>query len=150
MRKTVIDPTAGNELVADSDVVSETAYSRGVAVDFDGYKRVFLSGVTPVDTATDSIEAQTREVLETIRALLEQQGGEMNDVVRIRTYVQDVMDDEFETIHEVRGEFFDREHLPASALLEIGSIVRGNIEIEIEAVVPDSEWEVEHVPAPPS
>ncbi|WP_440767244.1 RidA family protein [Natronorubrum sp. DTA7] len=74
----------------------------------------------------------------------------MNDVVRIRTYVQDVMDDEFETIREVRGEFFDREHLPASALLEIGSIVRGNIEIEIEAVVPDSEWEVEHVSAPSS
>lgn len=140
MRKTIIDPDAGNELLEESDAVDETAYSRGVAVEFDGYTRVFLSGVTPVESASDSIEAQTREVLETIRSLLAQQGGEMNDVVRIRAYVQDVVEAEFETIHAVRGEFFDREHLPASALLEI----------EIEAIVPDSGWEVDHVSAPRS
>lgn len=150
MRKTIIDPDAGNELLTDSDVVSETAYSRGVAVEFDGYTRVFLSGVTPVETASDSIEAQTREVLETIQALLEQQGGEMTNVVRIRVFVQDVMEEEFETIHAVRGEFFEREHHPASALLEIGSIVRGNVEIEIEAVIPDTEWSVDHAPSPVS
>lgn len=148
MRKTIIDPAAGNELVADSETVDETAYSRGVAVDLDGYKRVFLSGITPVEHATGSIEAQTREVLETIEALLEQQGGEMNDVVRIRVYVQDVMEEEFETIHEVRNEFFESDHLPSSALLQIDSIVRGNIEIEIEAIVPDEGWEIDHAENP--
>ena len=144
MRKTILDPEAGDELLEDADV-DGTAYSRGVAVELDGYTRVFLSGVTPVEAADGSVEAQTREVLETIQSLLADRDGTMRDVVRIRVYVEDVSEPEFETIHRVRGEFFDREHLPASALIEVEGIVRGDVEIEIEAIVPEDGWDVEHV-----
>lgn len=142
MHKTVIDPTAGNELVEDTDI-SETAYSRGVVIDYEDYKRVYLSGVTPVDAADSSIAAQTRDVLETIEGLLSECGGTMNDIVRVRIFVEDVIDEEFTTVHQVRGEFFSREHFPASTLIEIDSIVRGNIEIEAEAIVPAEEWTVD-------
>lgn len=145
MKKRILDPAAGNELVADSDVADETAYSRGVVVDHDGYKRVFVSGVTPVEAADGSIEAQTRDVLETIRGILESENGGMNDVVRVRIFVEDVVADEFSEVHKVRGEFFDREHFPASTLVEIDTLVRGNIEIEAEAIIPDDGWESEAV-----
>ncbi|RQG94831.1 RidA family protein [Natrarchaeobius chitinivorans] len=147
MKKTVIDPAAGNELVEDADSVDETAYSRGVVVDHDGYKRVYCSGVTPVETADDSVEEQTREVLEIIQDLLADQGGTMDDVVRVRIFVQDVVGDEFTTVHEVRGQFFDRDHFPASTLVQIDTLVRGNIEIEAEAIVPEDDWDVETIDA---
>lgn len=148
MHKTVIDPEAGNELVADAEDVEETAYSRGVVVDHDGYRRVFLSGVTPVETADGTVAEQTRDVLETIQTILEDQGGTMNDVVRVRVYVEDTVETEFSTVHAVRNEFFETEHFPASTLIEVDTIVRGNVEIEAEAVVPEDGWEVEAVEIP--
>lgn len=149
MDKTIIDPGAGNELVADAAVdVDETAYSRGVVVDHEGYKRVYLSGVTPVDAADGTVRAQTRDVLETVRDLLSGQGGTMDDIVRVRIFVEDTVAEEFATVHEVRGEFFDRAHFPASTLVEVDTIVRGNIEIETEAIIPADGWTVETVEDP--
>lgn len=145
MDKTILDPTAGNELVADTEGVEETAYSRGVVVDHEGYKRVYLSGITPVETADDSVGDQTREVLETVQNLLADHGGTMDDVVRVRIFVEDVVGDEFSTVHAVRGEFFDRDHFPASTLVEIDTLLRGNIEIEAEAIIPSDGWDVETV-----
>lgn len=145
MRKTVIDPEAGNELVADTDGVAETAYSRGVVVDHETHKRVYLSGMTPVETADADIGAQTREILENVEELLATHGGDIDDVVRVRIFVQDVMNEEFDTIHAVRGEFFDRDHFPASTLIQIDEIVRGNIEIETEALIPADGWDVDAI-----
>jgi enamine deaminase RidA (YjgF/YER057c/UK114 family) len=145
MKKRILDPAAGDELVANSDVTDETAYSRGVVVDLDGYKRVFVSGVTPVEAADDSVEAQTRDVLETIQRILESENGTMNDIVRVRIFVEDVVANEFSEVHKTRGEFFNRDHFPASTLVEIDTLVRGNIEIEAEAIIPDDGWESEAV-----
>lgn len=141
MEKTVLDPDAGNELVADADGVAETAYSRGVVVSRPGHDRVYLSGVTPVETVDDSVADQTREVLETVERFLASQGGSMTDVVRVRVFVEDAVDTDFGAVHAVRGEFFDREHFPASTLVEVDHLVRGQIEIEAEAIVPDDGWE---------
>lgn len=143
MKKTVIAPAAGNELVEDSDIVDRTAYSRGVVVDHADHKRVFLSGVTPVETADDATPAQVEEVLTLIRDKLADHGGTMNDVVRIRVLVEDIESENFERIHSVRNEFFDPEHHPASTLVEVSGIVRGDIEIEVEAIIPDDGWTTE-------
>lgn len=147
MRKTVIDPAAGNELVADAEV-EQTAYSRGVVIEHDGYKRVFLSGVTPVEAADGTVAEQTRDVLETIRALLDTQGGTMNDVVRVRIFLEDTVETDFDTVHAVRGEFFDPEHFPASTLVEVDRLVRGEVEIEAEALVPEDGWTADTEPSP--
>lgn len=143
MKKSVIDPEAGNELVADSDIAERTAYSRGVVVDHKTHKRVFMSGVTPVETADDDAPAQVREVLEFIQEKLNDHGGTMNDVVRIRVLVEDIENQNFEQIHKIRNKFFDPDHHPASTLVEVSKIVRGTIEIEVEAIVPDDGWSVE-------
>lgn len=148
MRKTVIDPDTGNELVADSDAVDETAYSRGVVVEHESHDRVYVSGVTPGERADVSVAEQTRIVLETIRDILTDQGGSMDDVVRVRIYVEDVVGTEFDRVHEVRNEFFDRAHRPASTLVEVDTILRGNIEIDAEAVIPADGWDVESTPDP--
>ena len=54
-------------------------------------------------------------------------------------YVDDVADEEFVTIHEVRDEFFDREHYPASTLVEVEALALDDllIEVDADAVIPD-------------
>jgi len=141
MEKTVLNPGAGNELVADVEGVSETAYSRGVVVSHPGHDRIYLSGVTPVETVDEPVPEQTREVLDTVERLLASQGGSMTDVVRVRVFVEDAVETDFGAVHAARGEFFDREHFPASTLVEVDHLVRGRIEIEAEAVVPEDGWE---------
>lgn len=141
MRKTVLNPDAGDELVADVEGVSETAYAGGVTVSYPGHDRVHVSGVTPTETVDESVAAQTREVLETIERLLESQDGSMDDVVRVRVFVEDTVDTDFGAVHAARGEFFDREQFPASTLVEVDQLLRGNVEIEADAVIPADGWE---------
>lgn len=145
MKKTILDPEAGDELVADLDGVDQTAYSRGVVVSHADHDRVYLSGVTPVETAEADIGAQTREVLDIIERYLEHLGGSMTDVVRVRVFVEDAVDDEFGDVHAARREYFGPEGFPASTLVEVDQLVRGRIEIEAEALVPDDGWETETV-----
>ena len=75
-----------------SSFESDIGYSRAV-VDGDW---VFVSGTTGFDYATmtlpEGIEEQARQCLETIRAVLEQAGSGLRDVVRIRYIVPHVPD----------------------------------------------------------
>lgn len=147
MKKTILDQDAGSDLFDDVD----TAYSRGVMVEAPGYKRLFLSGVTSTEEAFSgdyemTIYEQTRDALERIEAFLDDFGASMDDVVRVRVYVEDLAEEDFPEIHRARSEFFDREHYPASSLLEVEGVLLGRIEIECEVVVPtDGEWEVETI-----
>ena len=67
------------------------AYSPGLRVgDF-----VFVAGQTPVDPATgkiagDTIEEQTAQVLENIKAILEAGGATMADVVKSTVHLSDL------------------------------------------------------------
>ena len=147
MKKTILDPDAGSDLFDDID----TAYSRGVMVETPHYKRLFLSGVTSTEEAFSedyemTIYEQTRDALERIEAFLDDFGASMDDVVRVRVYVEDLEEPDFPEIHRARSEFFDPEHYPASSLLEVESVLLGRIEIECEVVVPtDGGWEVETI-----
>ncbi|WP_161631403.1 RidA family protein [Candidatus Halobonum tyrrellensis] len=150
MRKTVIDPGVGEQLDAfDDSEVDGLVHSNGVAVGMDGYTRVFLSGVVALDdeenvVGVGDVETQTRTVLETIESYLAELGGGMDDIVRVRVYVDSVADEEFVTVHEVRDEFFDPEHYPASTLVEVESLAFDDllIEVDADAVVPDDGWDV--------
>lgn len=76
--------------------------------------------------------AQTRQVLENIKALVERAGGGMNDVVKVTVFVKDMT--KFREIHDVRMEFFHPDHLPASTMVEITRFTLEDALIEIEAV----------------
>lgn len=148
MKKEILNPLEG-EVDADTGpqwAEHETAYSRGVVVHADGYKRLHLTGLCSEE---DGLEAQTRDLLEQIESELEGLGGGMADVVRVRVYMsKPVMDeDSLETVHEIRNEFFVQDHLPASTLIEIEDLVRDRylIEIDADAVIPDDDWDVEHL-----
>jgi reactive intermediate/imine deaminase len=77
------------------------------------------------------ITAQTRQVLDNIKKILEAVGGQMSDIAKVTVFVTDMsMLDE---IHRVRSEYFTPPY-PASSLVQVVSLVRSDYLIEIEAV----------------
>ncbi len=102
---------------------------------------LFISGLTArtddgTIVAEGDIRGQTRKVLENMKAILEDAGGSMADVVRIVTYLRDSR--EHLAVHEVRREFFG-DTPPASTTVQIGRLFdeRQLIEIEATALLPE-------------
>ena len=109
--------------------------SQGVAVPTG--RMVFVSGQVArgVDgqlVGRGDIRAQTRKVLENVRAVLAEGGATMDDVVKVTVFVTNLADN-LSAIHEVRAEFFSSGY-PASTLVEISRLVDPDMLIEIEAV----------------
>lgn len=77
------------------------------------------------------ITAQTGQILDNIKKILEAVGGQMSDIAKVTLFVTDMsMLDE---IHRVRSEYFTPPY-PASSLVQVVSLVRPDYLIEIEAV----------------
>jgi len=102
------------------------------AVELNG--TLFLSGQLPVNPADgsipDGIEAQTRQALDNIGAILEEAGLSFNDVVKTDVMLKDIKD--FGAMNAVYAEYFSQDKparfcyqvaaLPKDALVEIDAI----------------------------
>ena len=80
--------------------------------------------------AEGGIQAQTRQVLENVRAVLEAAGSGLNKVVKTTVFLQNM--DDFATMNEVYGSFFP-EKPPARTTVEVARLPR-NALIEIETI----------------
>ena len=97
---------------------------------------LYVSGHVSQDAAGSTVgkgdmEAQTRQALENIRAVLAHAGGTMDDVSKVTVYVTDVS--QIDVIHKVRYEFFNPPY-PASTLVEVARLIDPDWMIEIEAI----------------
>jgi len=99
-----------------------------------------VSGIVAVDgegrlVGGDDVVAQTRQVFENMRAVLEAAGCGFEDVVKVTVFLTDV--DDRARINPVRVEVFGSAR-PASTLVEVPRLaVEGaRVEIECVAVVP--------------
>ena len=110
-------------------------YSQGIKVT-QAQTILFLSGQVAY-TADGSpafrgdFKAQARGAYQAIKALVESQGGTMDSIVKITTYVTDMryrVD-----LAPIREEFFGRKG-PASTLVEIPALAHPDWMIEIEAI----------------
>lgn len=97
---------------------------------------VFVSGQVPMrpgsSAAPDGIEAQTRVVLENIRAVLAEAGADLGNVVKTTVFLTDMAD--FPAMNRVYGSYFD-EDPPARSTIEVKLAVDVKVEIEAIAVV---------------
>jgi 2-iminobutanoate/2-iminopropanoate deaminase len=107
-------------------------YSQAV-VDGD---RVYLSGQIPLDPATGKlvsgdIDAQTRRVLDNIRAVLEAAGSGLNKVCKSTVFVTDLRD--FAVINQAYASYFPTDP-PARSTVQVSALPLGaSIEIEVIA-----------------
>jgi 2-iminobutanoate/2-iminopropanoate deaminase len=105
------------------------SYSQGIRA--GGF--VFTAGVGPFDPSTgqlkgSTIEDQTRQVLESLSAVLEASGSTMADVVKVTTHLASL--DDFPGYDSVYREFFGS---PLPARTTVGSSLPG-ILVEIDVV----------------
>jgi len=106
-------------------------YSQGYrAGDF-----IFVSGQGPLNPQTgkiqgDTIEEQTRQTLENIKAILEADGASMADVVKVSVLLTDL--DNFKPMNEVYKTFFPVP-FPARICYGVG-LALPNMLVEIDAI----------------
>jgi 2-iminobutanoate/2-iminopropanoate deaminase len=95
---------------------------------------LFTSGQLPMHPATGAvaqgIEAQTIQVLENLKAIVEAAGASLSDVVKTTVYLQHMSD--FPVVNQVYSTYF-QESAPARACVEVSRMAKDAL-VEIDAI----------------
>ena len=96
---------------------------------------VITSGQIPIDPATGNlvegdIEAQTKQVFENLKAVLEAAGSGLDKIVKTTCFMDNMSD--FENMSEVYASFFSGDY-PSRSAVEVAKLPKGAL-IEIEAI----------------
>ena len=115
-------------------------YSQAVRVETGDAVWIHVSGQIAIDlegnlVGPGDLRAQTRQVFENLRAILEAHGATFADVVKIGTYLTTLYD--LAGMREIRSEYLTSEP-PASTAVQVMALVVPDalIEIDLVAVVP--------------
>ncbi|WP_031483515.1 RidA family protein [Maridesulfovibrio frigidus] len=82
---------------------------------------------------SEELEAQTRQALENMKAILEACGSSLNKVIAVDIFLTDMGG--FATLNEVYSEYFT-DHKPARAAIEVSALPKGGIvEIKCTAAI---------------
>lgn len=107
-------------------------YSQGVkAGDF-----IYVSGQLPINPATgempEDVKEQARQSLENVKAILEEAGASLDNVVKTTVYLADMSF--FGPMNEVYAEFFNGGVFPARAAFAVKELPKqAKLEIEVVA-----------------
>jgi 2-iminobutanoate/2-iminopropanoate deaminase len=112
-------------------------FAHATVLPIAGTKLVFVSGVTASESGAMDAEAQTRVIYERIQAILEEEGGGFQHVLKMNVFVLDIGD--YPATNRIREEFFAGFDAPASTLVEVSGFVRPDVRVEIEctAAIPE-------------
>lgn len=107
------------------------AYSQGTT----NGSLIFTAGqipLTPDGTLLDDedVGIQTRQSLENVEAILEEEGATMQDVLKVTVFLDDIGD--FEEMNDAYREYFI-DNPPARSAVEVGNLPKG-VSVEIEAI----------------
>ena len=115
-------------------------YSQAVRVETGDALWIHVSGQIAIDpegnlVGSGDVRAQTRQVFENLKAILEANGATFADAVKIGTYLTTL--DDLAGMREVRSEYLTAEP-PASTAVQVVALVvpEALIEIDLVAVVP--------------
>lgn len=125
--------------MAHTAIVSEQAKpvaNYQMATRQEGGRLVYVSGQVAWDAEGNivgrgDIRAQARQVFHKLRQVLQEAGGDLQDLLKITTYVTRI--DEYPAVVEVRREFFPGE-LPASTLIVVESLFHADFLLEVEGM----------------
>ncbi len=98
---------------------------------------LFVSGNVAVDASGNLVggsdcEAQSRQVMANIRAIVEAAGGKMEDVAKITCFITDI--NNYSGYSKVRSETWPS-NPPASSTVVVVALVRPEWLVEVEAIV---------------
>ncbi len=97
---------------------------------------VFLSGQIPLiaesmELVEGDVKVQTKQVMENLKAVLEEAGSSFDNVLKTTCYLSDM--DDFSAFNEVYSEYFDGETAPARATVAVKTLPK-NVLVEVDAI----------------
>lgn len=97
---------------------------------------LFTSGQLPMDPNTGDlvvgdIQKETQQVLENLKAVVEEAGATLDQVVKTTIFIKDM--NQFALINEVYAKFFPN-NPPARSCVEVARLPK-DVNVEIEAIV---------------
>jgi 2-iminobutanoate/2-iminopropanoate deaminase len=106
-------------------------YSQGIATS----ELIFTSGQIPINPSdstmvTDDIKKATAQSLENIKAILEEAGSSLYNVLNTTVLLKDI--DDFAEMNEVYATYF-KENPPARSCFQVGKLPKDAL-VEIEAI----------------
>lgn len=111
----------------------KTVYSYGVRAG----DTLHISGLVAFNADAEvvgegDIAAQTEQVFENLRAVVEEAGGSMADIVSTTTYLVDVTD--APVVNAARAKYFTGDVLPTHTVLGVAALARPQFLLEISAI----------------
>lgn len=106
------------------------------AIEVNGF--VYASGQLPIDPATGAfpeggVKEQTRQSLLNVKAILEEAGLALSNVVKTTVYLADMGD--FAAMNEVYSQFF-AQPFPARSAIAVKALSKGAlVEVEVVAAI---------------
>ncbi len=103
------------------------------AVKANGF--VYISGQIPINPATgevvkSGIEDEVNQVMKNLKAIIEEAGSSLSQVVKTTIYLKDIND--FDAVNKTYGQYFE-EHKPARATVQVARLPK-DVSVEIDAV----------------
>ena len=107
-------------------------YSQGIIVN----EMIYTSGQLPIDVKTGEmprdISAQTKQSLENVKAILEEAGSSMANIVKATVFLSDM--ENFKAMNDVYQTFFEDDY-PARSAFEVARLPKDAlVEIEVIAI----------------
>ena len=97
---------------------------------------VFLSGQIPLVAETmelveGDVKVQTKQVMENLKAVLEEAGSSFDNVLKTTCYLSDM--DNFAAFNEIYADYFEGETAPARATVAVKTLPK-NVLVEVDAI----------------
>ena len=126
------------EIINPPNLAKPVGFNHGILT--TGGRLLFLGGQAALDAegkvvAPGDVVAQYRQALANLKAVVEEAGGTMQDVVKMNIFVSDRDDYKahLKELGQVHKEFFGA-YYPATALLEVSRFFEDGILVEVEGI----------------
>jgi 2-iminobutanoate/2-iminopropanoate deaminase len=121
----------GKEVFTEKAPAAIGPYSQAVEIG----NLLFVSGQIGINPATGEvatgIEAQTTQVMENLKAILQEAGSSFSNVGKFTIYLSSM--DDFATVNEIYGSYLEKPY-PARATVEVSRLPK-DVLVEIDAIV---------------
>jgi enamine deaminase RidA (YjgF/YER057c/UK114 family) len=119
------------------EIASPAGYTHAVVV--NGGKMIFVSGQVGLNKQGEMVgkkdfHAQAAQVFQNLKSVLAAAGATPKDIVKLNYLVVGLNHDKLIALRDVRDQFIDKEHPPASTLAGVQALFREDAMLEVEAV----------------